>query len=306
MLAVAIGILCVTLVGLGQVLRMPVSRITLLIEASSATFALANDWVWDASISGAERLRLVGFDDVKLPSAIAGTFQATSTDAYDFAGGRLALDSFSAGTGGGVTIESADGTTDVFARRAPVKGQLTLMRKVEVSAGSNAVGGTWTTVTSDAILPEIVTFSARSNAAVPVHVQIEGGGAVSMDNIGITALSFARERASGPGAIEFESTIMSGEITFPETRKEIILGRGDHLEIGDATEARVINLSIEGGITVAFEGKASVISLVQAGKRSDLRPTILEYLYHNQFLAFLWSALGIVWGLAWSVRRTIY
>jgi hypothetical protein len=121
----------------------------------------------------------------------------------------------------------------------------------------------------------------------------------------VRSLSFARERASEPGSAGFESTIRDGRLIIAETRKEVPLRRGDHLEIADAGEGRLVDVAIGDAVVVAFEGKAGTVDLLQAGRRTDMRPTLLEYAYHNERLAFVWGALGMVWGLAWSVRRTL-
>ena len=83
------------------------------------------------------------------------------------------------------------------------------------------------------------------------------------------------------------------------------LRRGDHIEIGDAAEGRLVDAAIGDTLRVAFEGRAGSVVLVQAGLSTDLRPTLLEYVYHNEFVVFMWSALGVVWGLAWSLRRAV-
>ena len=36
-----------------------------------------------------------------------------------------------------------------------------------------------------------------------------------------------------------------------------------------------------------------------------MRPTLIEFAYHNERLVFVWSMLGAIWGLAWSVHRAL-
>lgn len=304
-LAIIIGLVCVTIVGLAQVIRMPASRVTLFVEAESATFGVVDDWLWGTPVSRTTQILIDGFEDVELPSSVAAKLNNEPDDVFDITGDKLTLASLAVGAGGGVTIESSANTTDLFMRGAPVNGELTLSGALTVGSGSNSVGGEWSSGTFQFTFPEIVTFAASPNRAVPVHMQVSHDREIKIENVSVQALSFAREQVSSTGGAGFESTITSGRLTISETGEDVALNRGDHIEIGDATEARIIELSINGKVNIAFEGKAKVVSMVKAGRRIDLRPTVLEYIYHNELLVFLWSALGICWGLVWSVRRTV-
>lgn len=303
--AVAIGILCVTVLGLGQVIRMPATRISLTAQAETVTFTLSEDWLWENPAGGSELVRVGGFSDVELPSALAAGIEEMSTEVISFSGGSLSLAKLYAGSGGRATLEVNEDEFALFVKDAQVTGELTLNGSVELESGSITSGDEWASAELDLVFPEIVTFSGTSTGAVPAQLIVDQKAEIRLNNVPVRSLSFARERASNPGSVGFESTIHSARLVISETREEIVTRRGDHIEIGDASDARLLEVVVGDTVDVAFEGKASSVALVQAGTRTDLRPTLLEYLYHNERLVFLWSALGIIWGMAWSVRRAI-
>jgi hypothetical protein len=300
LMAAVMGLACVTIIGTAQVVRVPATRVSLAAEADSATFTLAEPWLWETPASGAGPIRLVAFDDVDLPDLMAAELKLGAKDSLDFAGGSLSLASLSIAPDARVTLEADDGAADLFIKGGEVAGELTLTGAVEVAGGAAATGGDWSSARFDLSLPEIVAFAARPEGAVPAQLRIGREETIDFFGVGVRSLSFARERASGTG---FESTIREGRLVIAETRKEVPLRRGDHIEIGNATEARLVEVSIGDALRVAFEGRAGSVVLVQAGLATDLRPTLLEYVYHNEFVVFMWSALGVVWGLAWSLRR---
>lgn len=306
MLAVVIGITCVTMVGLAQIVRMPTARITLAVDAQSVSFNLAKDWEWDESVGNLKQIRLDGFDKVELPTSIPRDLSAASDDMVNFANGKLTFSSLKVKDGGEVTLDADEHAVDLFVRGATVNGEIAMQGPVEVEMRSNDIGSEARLATPDFMFAELVPFEATPTGAVPVQIRLEGGSDISVQNVPIQTLSFAKERTSGALDRRFESTISSGNLNITETRNKMTLGRGDHVEIGEAVDARLVEMAVGDGISIAFEGKVGILRLVQAGTATDLRPTVLEYTYHNERLIFLWSALGVLWGFVWSVRRTMF
>jgi hypothetical protein len=305
LVAAVIGLACVAAIGAALVVRVPATRVTLFADATSATFTLAEPWRWEHPASGAGAIRLEGFDDVDLPAGMAAELAPAGAGSLDFAGGSLSLAALSVGPDARVTLEADDGGADVFVKGGEIAGELTLTGAIEVAGAATGAGDDWTSARFDLALPEIVAFASHPVGAVPAQLRIGREDPISFFGVGVRSLSFARERASGPGSVGFESTIRDGRLVIAETRREVPLRRGDHVEIGDAVDGRLVDVVIGDTLEVAFEGKAGSVDMVQAGTRTDLRPTLLEYVYHNERLIFVWSALGVIWGMAWSVRRAL-
>ena len=203
LMAAVIGIACVTVVGTAQVVRVPTTRVSLSAEADSATFTLTEPWLWETPASGASAIRLVAFDDLDLPALMAAELEPSTKDPLDFAGGSLTLASLSIAPNARVTLEADGGSTDLFVKGGHVAGELTLTGAVEVAGGMAAAGGDWLSARFDLPLPEIVTFAARPEGAIPAQLRIGRDESIGFFNVAVRTLSFARERASGTG-FEFD------------------------------------------------------------------------------------------------------
>jgi hypothetical protein len=59
------------------------------------------------------------------------------------------------------------------------------------------------------------------------------------------------------------------------------------------------------GITVRFAGSVHGLTLGRANFARELRPTLIEYLFHQQTVGFLWGAVTFLWGMLWSARRLL-
>lgn len=306
--AMAIGIICITLIAATQIIRVPSTSITLAVDGTSATFALAEAWRWDNPAVGAEEIRLESFAEVGLPPVLASGPKPSEDYWIDFSGGNLAIASLSVAEGSRVTLETIGGAKELFVVGGAVGGELTLTGNLEIAAGSTAVlpDAELRNVAQAFPLPEIVSFASTGESIVPARLNIRSAGELSFEDVRVSSLSFARETALDPGRAGFESTIREGMLTISDTGREVQLRRGDYLEIGSGEGARLVHLTMNDHLQAVFEGRVDRLDIVQAGNRRDLRPSLLEYLYHNERLVFLWSALGLLWGLAWSLRRTIF
>jgi hypothetical protein len=128
---------------------------------------------------------------------------------------------------------------------------------------------------------------------------------LTLRDIAVTGLGFFEERAAGAGPAGFASQITRGRLTLTDTGQQIVLAPEAALRLGD-TQGRVASLRIgRDGIGVVFEGTVAEVTLGSAEFTRDLKPSLLEWAYHQQRLGFLWGALTFLWTLGWSVRRLL-
>lgn len=306
LIAAVIGIVVVTLAAATQMIRMPSAGITLVAEAASVTFTLADPWRWEHPASGAHAVRLENFAEIDLPP----TFDTPDTWEggrwIDVAGGNLSIASLSLTEDARVTLEAEADSIDLFVVGGRMSGDLTLLGAVEVEAGTDSRDGETAGGARSFPLPEIVSFASPGDGIVPVHILIRDENPLTFQDVRISSLAFARETPLEAGQTVFRSTILEGKVTVSDTRAVVPLNRGDHLELAGGETARLVHLGLDESIEVAFEGEVERAQLVQAGVRRDLRPTLLEYVYHNERLVFMWSALGFLWGFLWSARKTLF
>jgi hypothetical protein len=56
-------------------------------------------------------------------------------------------------------------------------------------------------------------------------------------------------------------------------------------------------------VEIIFEGTANDVTLGTGDFSRNLKPTILEWLFHQQRVGFFWGALTFLWGIAWSAHK---
>jgi hypothetical protein len=56
-------------------------------------------------------------------------------------------------------------------------------------------------------------------------------------------------------------------------------------------------------LRLKFEGTASEVKLGTGDFARNLKPSILDWLFHQQKLGFFWGAITFLWGMAWSARK---
>tara|TARA_B100000614_G_scaffold143517_1_gene127592 strand:+ start:91 stop:1185 length:1095 start_codon:yes stop_codon:yes gene_type:complete len=305
-IAAIVGIICVTLAAATQMVRMPSAGITLVAEATSVTFMLADPWRWEHPASGAHAIRLENFEAIDLPPTVIAKEASGDRDWIDVSGGNLSVASLSLAEGSRVTLEAEPDAIDLFVVGGRLSGDLTLLGDVEVTAGTDDGGTDSAGGARSFALPEIVSFASPGDGIVPAHILIRDETPLTFQDVRVTSLSFARETPLEAGQTAFRSTIREGQVIVSDTQTVVPLNRGDHLELRGGEGARLVHLGLDESISVAFEGEVERAQLVQAGVHRDLRPTLLEYVYHNERLVFMWSALGFLWGFLWSARKTLF
>ena len=88
-----------------------------------------------------------------------------------------------------------------------------------------------------------------------------------------------------------------------DTGEQITLVPGADLQLAN-TRGRIAALQVTNKeIQVKFEGTASDVTLGTGDFARNLKPTILDWLFHQQRLGLFWGALTFLWGIAWSARK---
>lgn len=303
--AVAVAVVCVSLLGAALSIRVPSARIVLEVTAGTATVALAEPWQFNDSAAVQTRLlSLREVEELELP-AVPGMPEALVESAWvDVDGGRVALAALSFADGNTLTFEVGPGRdVNLYARGASLAGAVTLTGSQRLAAGQGISDGGTAHETNFAV-PEIISFRSGGQGAVPTQLRIVPERPVELYDMRVQRLSFTRDIPSEPGGIEFVSTIEGGRLTLSDIGRTVPLRKYEHLSLREVS-GRVPRLLIDDGIELVFEGSAAQVRLGPRGFQQDLTPTIAEYLYHNQRVVFLWSALAFTWGVLWSARRML-
>ena len=189
-------------------------------------------------------------------------------------------------------------------RGAPFRGDVDVSGNVSARAGL-ALGTSLPPQTFDPDTPPGrygFQYDGRSALPALIHVSLVDDK-LSLREIPVSALSFFEERADGTQGSSFTSQIISGTLTMTDTGERITLAPAAALRLTDA-HGMVSTLKVtRKDVQVKFEGTAGDVTLGTGDFARSLKPTVLEWLYHQQKLGFFWGAITFLWGFAWSARR---
>jgi hypothetical protein len=141
--AVAVAVVCVSLLGAALSIRVPSARIVLEVTAGTATVALAEPWQFNDSAAVQTRLlSLREVEELELP-AVRGMPEALVESAWvDVDGGRVALAALSFADGNTLTFEVGPGRdVNLYARGASLAGAVTLTGSQRLAAGQGISDG---------------------------------------------------------------------------------------------------------------------------------------------------------------------
>jgi hypothetical protein len=103
----------------------------------------------------------------------------------------------------------------------------------------------------------------------------------------------------------FTSQITSGTITMIDTGEQIPVVPAAFLRLANSRGRVSALLAPNKDVQVKFEGTANDVTLGTGKFSRSLKPTILEWLFHQQKLGLFWGALTFLWGMSWSARRLV-
>jgi hypothetical protein len=154
-------------------------------------------------------------------------------------------------------------------------------------------------------VPEAIRFHARGTAAWPGRLELRPAEPWVLRNAPVSGLALTRETRSAPGEGAFRSSLRGATLSLLDSGRELQLREGDELVL-EGARGRIVELSTGGELSLLFEGTARAVALGPEGDRQNLSPSVLAFLYHRKPFAFVWSAAGVLWSLAWSVRKTLF
>jgi hypothetical protein len=162
--------------------------------------------------------------------------------------------------------------------------------------------------------PKIVKFSFDGTGAAPASIKIRPEDEYELPEFNVNKIGFKKE--TGVVSQESVSTIISGIITIQEINKTIDVRRNDIVSIlvkeeNDSTKnsQSIVKMDIHpelGDISFSFEGTAKDIKLGHGKFEQSLKPSLLEYLYHQKSFGLFWGAFIYLWGvLLWMKKAFV-
>jgi hypothetical protein len=121
-------------------------------------------------------------------------------------------------------------------------------------------------------------------------------------NLPVDALgfdSFTSQQTEDP---LLTSYVQQGELILPDIFKSINIKKGQRLVLKEV-RGQILKLTASDHLDLEFEGKISTVSIGSGMSIQDHTPSVLEYLYHQQRLGVLLSALLGLWSALCILRQ---
>jgi hypothetical protein len=304
--AAVIGAVCLVGASLAWSISVPRARVQLDLTTASIVMRLADDFSWDDTWRIDPELRLRQFTHLDLPPEY-GVPEPLAQEAsleLNVSDGSVELRHLFVARGAAATIASSEsGATEIVVYGAPFRGDVDISGKVASRAGPTPGIGLPATSFDPEMPPGRFGFQYDGRGALPALLHLSAADTLDLREIPVTGLGFFEERADGTQASTFASRILSGTLTMTDTGEHIPLAPAAALRLAEA-RGLVAALRVKPKeIQVKFEGTASDVTLGTGDFTRNLKPTILEWLFHQKKLGFFWGAITFLWGIAWSARK---
>ena len=306
-----VALVCIAGASLLWSLHVRKTKITFHIQTEALEIMLGAPWSWSGNLP--LETNLVRFEALTTLSGLAlGTpIENPKGDAWiEVRGGDASLKQLDLGSSSVLAIErGSNGHLDCYVRGTVVKGRFIVWGESQLSVGEDTMAAVRTLKThrtGESIeVPETIEFRAQVDKAPPMRFQARPREPWILRNVPVQNLSFSQEFPGEPGERSFVSTILKGTLTLHDIAETLTLREQDRLSL-TGVQGRVVELRAEDSINVIFEGTAEEILIGPPGGAQNRAPSYLEYFYHQKPLAFFWSAIIFLWGILWSVRRTMF
>lgn len=232
-------------------------------------------------------VRLSGLRSVQPPAEIA-TERIEATSAT-FRAKHITLSAIHLGAGAELTLDAAK-RASTWLEEAGAGGSLEFEADGPLSI---AVGGR--SLTTEATSnPLALSTQSDGSIAKPLSVAGVVSRGLSFQDLpyapAVSLIRFGRRAATTDFGATFVSTVVSGAIQLVDVDQEVKLDRSAWVMI-DGLRGHIFELEQnESGYNVGFSGAARHIAIGPAGFAEDLRPTCLDYLYHQEWLKLTWAA----------------
>lgn len=303
--ACLVGATCLIVACVLWTARLPTSHLQLDVTSDGVTIRLAKSVSWSGDWDlNAGLLRLEDMSRIEIPPELTTRNMLSGRAWLEASNSNFALMRLEIQAKAELSVKKAElQTLHINSRNAPLLGQLQVYGAAKIEAGPSPQESEKLSEARFDI-PGTVTFF-HNGAQVPAIIRAAPRSALTLAGLEVEGISFARE--ANDSETSFRSGITGGNLTMLTTgEKYPALEAGSRLRL-EGVEGVISGLTISGdGIHVVFEGKVRSASLGPPGFERELKPSLLDYIYHQQRLGFFWAAASFLWGLLWSARTLMF
>ncbi len=299
-----VAITCLLVASLLWTVRVPKTHVKLVATSESLAITLAQELVWTGNWAlGNGLLRLEDMSRIELPPELAHSNLLSGRAWVEIKNRDVSLKHLDVKSKGQLALaQSEPKQVSISFRNASVLGELEVLGKPIVEAGPSPDRSV-SLVESKFDVPGTVTFFHEA-APVPATLRAAPESVIEFLNLHVSEISFAKETPDSD--VPFGSGILKGSLTMLSTGETESLNAGSRLRL-EGSEGMISRLTISSdGVTVVFDGEVRGAKTGPPGFERQLKPSWLDYLYHQQRLGFFWAAASFLWGLLWSARTLIF
>jgi len=301
-----VWLLCASVVGLAWGIRVPETRIVLTVESHAVNMDLteAFDWSEELSIQPGG-VRIYDMEVLKLPER-ASRMILTGSAWADIVGNQLQLSALKRSLGGEFSIELTDGGVEMRSKNAAFNGEFTVSGNATLSAGIlSGIESSNYSLSLD--FPERISFNSHKSSAVPgvLRFGLNEEEELVLYDLQIQGLRLSQLKTNKVGSDQFVSSIIDGSVQLSDISESVDLNAHEPLLLSGVS-GRISELRINNVIRTRFDGVVEEIFTGPEGFRTDLRPTVLQFIYHQQPLSFFFGAVTFLWGIFWSARKLLF
>lgn len=299
--AIVGGVICVLLVGSAWSVHLFTTQISFEVVTENVNLILSQNWSSDYQFIS-DKIFINNLLKVNAPGLnppinidLKGESVVMDLEGKDIIFNKLILMANAE-----VELNLQGDNLNFFIKRSPTNGEITIQKanfRLEI-------GERISERTLDFEIPETINFETVKTVADPVRIEFRSKENWRLRGLQVQTIGFLEEYPFGSG--NFESVIQSGQVTVLETGFTEDLRESDCLTLKKVRSRRLEISRVDKGIKVFFEGSVKEIRMGPKNFQKNLTPTWLEYLYHQQRLAFFCSAVGFLWTMLWSIRNTIF
>jgi hypothetical protein len=304
------GAICLVAVSIVAIIPVRKARIQIDVSSASVTLRPAQDFDWhgiwrvDPGI-----IQLKDFVRLRTPPDYGRSTSSSPTSLnLRISDGRAWISGLNLDRGVALTISQNKFATNLVARDGGFRGHVDVIGSI--GAGDSEDDGVGSLPARRFNMdepPGVFEFDYSSAGGSPTArralLRITPTEQVTLREIPVSGLGFFEERPDGLGGPHFESQVIEGTIIMTDTGERVALNPASMLQLDDA-QGLVTALQVTPNATrVKFEGSVRSVKVGSGEFIRNLKPTYLEWLYHQQTLVLLWGALAFLFGTAVSARK---
>jgi hypothetical protein len=309
-LAVIVGIACLLIASFALAIEVPWARVQLDLTTKTIAMRLDNDLSWHGTWRvDPKQVRLGNFTRIVLPPEYGP--RAENSLELNVQTGSVRVGDLFFDHGALLTIATSEsGAADIVASGGLFRGYIDVSGEVNGHAGLGLDNSLPLERYDSETPPGRFSFMYNGQdvrGQRPPFIHGSPVEALAFPDIKVTNLSFVDERASPerPDQPMFTSQITSGTITMTDTGEQISIVPATALRLANI-RGRISSLLVTSkDVQMKFEGTVNEVTLGTGKFSRSLKPTILEWLFHQQKLGLFWGALTFLWGMSWSAGRLI-